>query len=152
MIEIDQSNKVERLQKDTVLALSNQQQYTIVITSSVKRAVFKKLLTIGKSRKHAYLWIFSSGVFLLLKTHLPVIIKRHEIIVIDTEYTGHEGNIKSVILRHCRNAGFNLSAHQIRFEQIGKSSNAHNLAYDVQRGRGKANRKIKQEEIMALMQ
>jgi hypothetical protein len=151
MIEIDQSNKVERLEKDTILALSNQQQYTIVVPSSVKNAVFNKLLTKGKSRKNAYLWIFSAGVFLLLKTRLPLIIKQQEIVVIDTEYTGHEANIKSMILRHCRNAGFNLPSHQIRFAQVGKSSNAHKMAYDVQRGRVDANKKIKQEEIMALM-
>lgn len=151
MIEIDQSNKVERLEKDTILAFSNQRQYAICIPSLVKKQVFLQLQTRGKDRKNVQLWLFSAGVFLLIKPYLPMIIKRCEIIVIDTEYTSHDANIKSMILRHCHNAGLNLSTDQVRFEQIGKSSGAHKLAYDIQRGKAKANKQIRLEEMLELM-
>lgn len=151
MIEIDQSNKTERLEKDTILAFSNQHQYTISIPSSIKRNMLDHLQAKGKDRKNACLWIFSAGVFLLLKPYLPAIIKQHEIIVVDTEYTGHEANIKSMILRHCYSIGLSLPAHQIRFDQIGKSSSAHKAAYNVQRGKAKVDKRIRLEEMLELM-
>ena len=38
-IEIDQSNKIERTEKDTILALSNNEQRAIVIPARIKREV-----------------------------------------------------------------------------------------------------------------
>lgn len=73
-------------------------------------------------------------------------------VVVDTEYTGHEANIKSMILRHCHRVGLRLSPHQLRFDQIGKSSGAHKLAHEIQRGKVSANRQIRLQEILALMQ
>ena len=151
MLEVDQSQKIERMEKDTILAFSNQRQHTICIPASVKRAIFDQLQMRGKDRKNAYLWIFSAGVFLLLKPHLSTIIKQREIIVIDKEYMGKDANIKSMILRHCRNAGFNLPTNRIRFVQIGKSSNAHKAAYEVQKEKGRANKRIKTKEFLDLM-
>lgn len=151
MIEVDQSQKIERMEKDTILAFSNRHQYVIRIPASVKRDMFNRLQIKGKSRKNAYLWIFSAGVFLLLKPYLPTIISQCEVVVIDTEYTGHDANIKDMVLRHCRNAGFNLPKTRIRFAQVGKSSNAHEIAYRVQKGNARANKRIKLKEFLALM-
>lgn len=63
MIEIDQSNKVERFEKDTILAFSTQRQYAICIPSSVKRRLFKQLVDKGKNQKNATVWIFAAGSF-----------------------------------------------------------------------------------------
>lgn len=151
MIEIDQSRKIERMEKDTILAFSNQHQYTICIPASVKREIFNQLQAKGKSKKNSYLWIFSAGLFLLLKPHLSTIIKQHEIIIIDTEYTGQDANIKNMVLRHCHCAEQNLSAHQIRFSQIGKSSNAHKTAYLVHKGKARADKQVRLRELLELM-
>jgi hypothetical protein len=151
MLELDQSNKIERLEKDTILAFSNQHQYAVRIPSSVKRELFNRLRSKGKSRKSAYLWIFSAGVFLLLKPHLSQIIRQQEVVAIDIEYTGQDANIKSMIMRHCYRAGFELPADNIRFVQIGKSSGAHKIAYAVGSGKVNANKRIKIEEFLALM-
>jgi hypothetical protein len=151
MLELDQSNKIERLERDTILALSNQRHYAIRIPSSVKRELFTRLQSKGKSRKNAYLWIFSAGVFLLLKPHLSRIIKQQEVIVIDVEYTGQDANIKSMITRYCRRAGFELQADNIRFARIGKSSGAHKVAHAVQAGKAKVNKRITTEDFLELM-
>lgn len=151
MIEVDQSHKIERMEKDTILSLSNQHRFVVCIPATVKRQVFDQLRAKGKSRKNAYLWIFSAGVFLLLKAHLPAIIKQREIVVIDTEYTGHDANIKNMVLRHCRKSSLDLSANQIRFAQIGKSSNAHKAAYEVQRGKEEVDKQLTLREFLALM-
>lgn len=151
MIEADQSNKIEKMEKDTILAFSNKFQHSIIIPAQVKRRILAKIRTKGKSRKSACLWIFSAGLFLLFRPYLVNVIKRNELIVIDTEYTGHEANIKSMILRHCRKAGFNLQPELIRFSQIGKSSGAHMLAYNVQKGIIKADRRVKFGEFMDLL-
>ena len=151
MIEVDQSQKIERMEKDTILALSNKYHYVIRIPSSVKRNMFQRCLLKGKSRKSAYIWIFAAGVFLLLEPHLPNIIRRQEIIMIDVEYTGQDANIKSMIMRHCYQAGLELTADNIRFAQIGKASGAHKLAYAVQTGKARASKRIGIGDLLALM-
>ncbi len=150
MIEIDQSNKIERLEKDTILAFSNNIQRTIVIPARVKQKMFVRMRKRGMSRKNACIWMFSAGVFLLLKPYLAKIIKRDDLITIDTEYTGQNANIKGMILRHAMNSGFRLQKDRIHFAQIGKSSGAHKLAYHVQQGKTQSDSWIKLEEFLEL--
>ena len=151
MIELDQSCKIERLEKDTVLAFSNRIQHSIVIPARAKRKMLIQLRKKGKSRKNACIWIFAAGVFLLLRPYLAEIIGRDELIIIDTEYTGQNANIKGMILRHAMNSGFKLHKDRINFAQIGKSSGAHELAYHVQRGKTQADSWIKLEEFLELL-
>ncbi|MCA9948910.1 MAG: hypothetical protein KDE48_04650 [Anaerolineales bacterium] len=105
----------------------------------------------GKSRKGACLWIFSAGVFLLLKPYLSEIINRDEPIIIDTEYTGQDANIKGMILRHAMNSGFYLQKDSIIFSQIGRASTAHELAYYVQQGKTQAHFQIRLEDFLDLL-
>jgi hypothetical protein len=151
MDHVDSSNKIERLEKATVLAFSNKSQRAILVPALVKREVFAALQQKGKSRKNAYLWMFTAGLFLLFKPHLAEIIKCHEIIVIDTEYTSHEANIKSMLLRHCWNAGFDLRPEMVSFDQIGIASSAHKLAYSTQQGKSKADCQVCIRDFLKLL-
>ena len=90
-------------------------------------------------------------MFLLLESHLAEIIKHNELIVIDTEYTGHEANIKSMILRHCWNAGLGVRPEMFSFAQIGKSSDAHKLAYSVWQGVVKPDQQVEIREFLRLL-
>ncbi len=151
MIELDQSQKIERFEQDTVLAFANKIQGSLVIPARVKRKMLVRLRRKGKNRKGACLWIFSAGVYLLLKPYLSEIINRNELIIIDTEYTGQDANIKGMILRHVVNSGFNLRKDRIIFAQIGRSSAAHELAYCVQQGRTQAHFRIRLEDFLDLL-
>lgn len=151
MIELDQSGKIERLEKATILAFANRTQRSVEIPSRVKREMLTRLRRKGKNRKNACLWMFSAGVFLLLKPYLAEIIRQNELIAIDTEYTGQNANIKGMILRHTMNAGFKLQKSQIHFTQIGRSSSAHELAYRVQQRKTQADSRIKLEDFLELL-
>lgn len=50
-IEIDQSNKIERTDKDTYLAFSNARALTFVVAAETKRQIVDYLVGKGKSRK-----------------------------------------------------------------------------------------------------
>ncbi len=150
MIEVDQSDKIERLEKDAILAFANKIQRSVVIPARLKRELLTQMRRKGKSRKNACLWMFSAGVFLLLKPYLAEIIKRDDLITIDTEYTGQDANIKGMILRHALNSGFKLQKDRISFAQIGKSSGAHELAYRVQQGKIQADSRIRLERFLEL--
>jgi hypothetical protein len=132
-IEIDQSNKIERTNKDTILAFSDGQSLTILIPAKVKRQVLELLISRGKSRKIAYQMIFAAGLFILLRDYLRVA-TQGEGIVIDMEYSGQEASIKAMLLRHAHNAALAITAERIEFLSVGKESRAHKLAWGVQRG------------------
>ena len=134
-IEVDQSNKVERTEKDTILAFANEQCAALVIPARIKRQALEHLIERGKPRKVAYLMIFAAGLFLLLRDYLAQPRLGGERIIIDTEYSGQEANIRAMLLRHAQRLGLALSSERIIFAQVGKKSNAHNLAWRVQRGK-----------------
>lgn len=134
-IEVDQSNKVERTGKDTFLAFSDGQSFAIVIPAKVKRQALEYLLSQGKTRKIAYLVIFSASLFILLRAYLAQTNPAEERITIDTEYSGQEASIRAMILRYARGEGMAIAAERIVFAQIGKGSKAHDLAWGVQRGK-----------------
>lgn len=143
-IEIDQSGKVEETNKDTVLALSNHIECSILISSSVKKQLLEILRKKKNSDKIIYLQIFSAGLFLLLRPYLEELTE----VIIDTEYQGKEADIKAILKRlfQKQNLKFNF---QLYFKQIGKNSSAHLAAYGVGRSR-KPNKIIKLKEFLSL--
>ena len=150
-IEVDQSNKIERTEKDTILALSNDERRAILIPARVKREAIAWLKRRKKSSKMIYLRLFAAGLFILLRPRLANIIKRGQQIVIDTEYEGHESKIKGMLLRYAHAAGFQLSKEAVSFARVGKSSSAHQTAWQVQRGRLAPDHRVSLNELIELV-
>ena len=63
-IEIDQSGKIEQLNKDTAIAFSNKTQYSVLIQKDVKQKLFK--IYKGKVKELRYR-LFCIGVYFCLK-------------------------------------------------------------------------------------
>ena len=146
-VELDQSGKVERTQTDTVLAFANGQAFAICIPAAVKRSALEKLRRKHKSGTVVYLRLFAAGLYLLVKDHLRAI----NCMVIDTEYTGQEANIRGMLLRLIRRAGVAYSGRQIEFYPVGKDSPAHALAWAVHRGTRKADHVVTEAELNELL-
>ena len=139
-IEIDQSGKIEQLNKDSVIAFSNKTQYSILIPKEVKQEVFR--LHKGKIKELRYR-LFCIGIYYCFRDY----IKEKELITICCEYIGKENLIKSFLLDYLRKSYPMMDSKVIRFGKIGKSSNAHAVAIDVFRGNRKPNKILSLIEV-----
>jgi hypothetical protein len=150
-IEVDQSNKVERTNKDTILAFADGQSAALIIPAQVKRQAFKRLRAMGKTPMLAGLMVFAAGVILLLRDYLRQRGNPGETIIIDTEYTGQDANIRGMLLRDARILGLTLDAARVVFRPIGKGSGAHKLAWGIQRGKGTAGYSVTLQDLERLL-
>lgn len=139
-IEVDQSGKIEQLNKDSVIAFSNKNQYSVLIPKEVKREVFKTYK--GKVKELRYR-LFCIGVYFCLRDY----IKEKELITICCEYVGKENLIKSFLLDYLRKDYPAVDPKIIRFGEIGKNSNAHAVAIDVYRGNRRPNKILSLSEV-----
>ncbi|MEK6983476.1 MAG: hypothetical protein AABX33_02800 [Nanoarchaeota archaeon] len=139
-IEVDQSGKIEQLDKNTVIAFSNKNQYSVLITKEIKKDIFN--LYKGKVKDLRYR-LFCIGIYYCLKDY----IKEKELITICFEYQGKENLIKSFLLDYLRGDNAKIDPKIIRFGVIGKHSNAHAVAIDVFRGNRKPNKILPLNEI-----
>lgn len=139
-IEIDQSGKIEQLNKDSVIAFSNKNQYSVLIPKEVKQEVYK--LYKGRIKELRYR-LFCMGVYYCLKDY----IKEKELITICCEYTGKENLVKSLLLGYLRKDYARIDPKIIRFGVIGKKSNAHSVAIDVFRGNRRPNKILSLNEV-----
>lgn len=149
-VEVDQSGKVERTHTDTFLAFSDGLHHVICIPAQVKRAgqaTLRARRRRRKSKKSIYMRLFAVGLFLLLKDHLADLGQ----IIIDTEYTGRESEIKGMLLELTRCIKPDYPAERITFQRIGKRSSAHNLAWETHRGRRKPDHTVTEEELLNLL-
>lgn len=149
-VEVDQSGKIERTHTDTFLAFSDGLHYVICIPARVKRlgqAALRAKWRRRESKKSIYIRLFAVGLFLLLKDHLADLGQ----IVIDTEYTGRESDIKGMLLELIRFSEPDYPAECITFQRIGKRSSAHNLAWEAHRGKRKPDNTITKEELLDLL-
>ncbi|MBM4467380.1 MAG: hypothetical protein FJ014_17800 [Chloroflexi bacterium] len=146
-IKVDQSGKIERTQRNTALALSNEIQYTVLFLAVEKRKTVTQLRQRGESGKTLYLKIFAAALFLLLEDHLDQL----DEVVIDPEYPGKEAQIRELLLNHIWKVAPSFPRVRIVFRQIGKKSPAHRKALAVYRGDVKADRKIKTRDILRLL-
>ena len=145
-IEIDQSGKIETPHL-TALAYANGQQYAIVIPTRVKREVIGRLRARGLSRSLAAIRMFAAALWLLLHDVIDMATE----ITIDTEYIGHEADIKAALLRLAWQRGSKIEAHRILFSAIGKKSGAHKRAIGVYRGEISADRVITVGDLLAVL-
>ena len=139
-IEVDQSGKIEQLNKDTSIAFSNKNQYCILIPKELKQEIFK--IYRGKVKDLRYR-LFCIGVYFCLRDY----IKEKELITICWEYQGKDNLIKSFLLNHLRKNYQQIDPKIIRFGKIGKSSNAHAVAIDVYRGNRRPNKILSLKEV-----
>ena len=143
MYEIDQSNKIE-CSGDTVLALSNDEEYTIRIPAREKRAAMAYLAYRRRgSRKFKLLRLFAAALYYLLQ-RLP----QGEQVTIDTEYPGHEQDIRSALLNLLWRDDPDFDADRITFWYVGKKSPAHRKALAVYRGEVRADRILKADDLL----
>ena len=138
--QIDQSGKIEDTSKDTVLALSNDIVFSLLIPRYVKRRLQKIFRNSGQPRIFV-LVVFSAGLSLLLKKSNPK--KR---VIIDREYYGKEGDIKKYLNEMLSNA---KNTPPFAFQRIGKASRAHFLAKTTAQGKNKPNFKATLEDLIA---
>lgn len=146
-VEVDQSGKVEVFTDDTVLAFSDGIAHTILIPARVKRAGVQTLRLRGFDRKLTTLYLFVAGLYLLLRNHLD----RINLIIIDLEYAGREATIKARLLEQIRRVHPYFRDDRILFRRIGKRSRAHHQAWQVYRGRAKADCVIQEAEFISAL-
>ncbi|PIU03363.1 hypothetical protein COT44_04045 [Candidatus Shapirobacteria bacterium CG08_land_8_20_14_0_20_39_18] len=126
--EIDQSGKIEQTSIDTVIAITNSNQYALIFNKTNKRRL-----------------VFSILIALIIKKAGI----KHKVII-DNEYLGHEKFIAERINKTLEDLKIN-NLPSIQFGHIGKTSKAHNLARKVGNRKIKADMNIRLEEIGALL-
>lgn len=123
--EVDQSGKVEQTNKITIVPFSNDKNSSISLSSSDKRNLESIYRQAGKGKIFP-IQVFTALVYLLIEKYSL----EDRIIVIDTEYPGHANLIRSYVVQLANKLKkIELLAENLRFEQVGKSSNAHLTAY-----------------------
>lgn len=123
-IEIDQSGKIENTNVDTVVAYTNHEQRSILLSAREKRIIQHIYRDAGKPHIFVYR-TFALLIFLLVRDRLEQI----QEIIIDDEYPGWHFMIKNFILQQIRVVIADFDKHSINFQCIGKKSLAHNKAY-----------------------
>ena len=118
--------------------MSNDRNFTIKLLSKDKRLI-QSIFRL-KNRHKVFIYLtFSALVFLILNEVKPT-----TKVVIDKEYPGNEKLIKAMVV----NMGCEV---KFDFALVGKSSNAHNLAYRTFKEIIRTNKVIKLEEILKLI-
>lgn len=147
IVEVDQSGKVEKTNRHTVLALSDGIRYTILVPAAAKQTAMQNLRDRGKSRQMATLLTFSACLFLLLRGHIDQL----EQILIDVEYPSKDAIIRGSLLYHFHRHRIRVHKDQIVFRQVGRNSPAHELALAVYRGEQEPDREVRQEELLEVL-
>lgn len=145
-VEVDQSGRNDKTDKDTVLAMANARSYSILISASEKRRVLASLRKLKPrwSRSYINVTVFATLVYLLLRDH----IEKLEVVAIDQEYPGHEPLIKDWVMRMCRRQGIAIHKDQIYFDQVGKKSPAHKLAWGVYNKHIKPDKVVTADDVL----
>lgn len=143
-IEIDQSGKVEKTNRATVIAFSNHITKAVIIPASVKRECIE-ILRRGDRNKQTFVFqIFAAGIFCLIEEYIHQL----QVIVIDTEYPGRDGDIKGMLLNAILLLRPDFPKHSITFRQVGKKSGSHFKAYGVFTGKQRAEQTLTVEDLL----
>lgn len=121
-VEVDVSGAVAQTAVASVFAYSNGKNYSILISSKIKRLALEhfRLFSEKKFHKTFYFKLYISGLIILFSS-----LSGNYDIVLDTELYGQDENIKGELKKILENK-VNLS-----FKQIGRKSPAHFLAKGV---------------------
>lgn len=143
-VQIDQSGKIEQTNLDTIIALSNEVKYAIVLKKKTKRLLQLFFRKQKKPRMFIYI-TFAALVAIILKETQP-----KTKVKIDMEYFGHQDILKKQILEHLNNLKFNKKLN-FEFGFVGKSSPAHGLASKVAVKKRKPNKIVGLYEIIKVI-
>ena len=139
-IEVDQSGKIEQLNKDTYIALSNHLQYCIKLPKKIKQEIIYENKT---KIKQIIQKLFSICLFYCLKDYLD----KAELIILDIEYPGWEPFIKRELVNIIKNDYHSFDRDIIIFDLITKNSKAHKVALKSFREEEKPNKILSKEDI-----
>jgi hypothetical protein len=143
IIEVDQSGKIEQTRLDTVVALSNEYQYAVLLPKSLKKKIIRKY----RKERQIILKLFVVCLYYLLKDYL----KTDCVIIIDNEYEGKQNYIKSSLLQIIRQKIPDFDKSLLKIMHVTKQSKAHKVAVDVIRGHSKPQMRLTGKHIMSLL-
>ena len=143
-IEIDQSGKIELLSQDTIIACSNDNQYSIKIPKKIKQDIYYNHKNKISQLKYK---LFCIGVYYCIEKFLA----KSKLITIDDEYHGRNNLVKSILISYIKEGYINFDEKLIKFSQITKNSNAHHVAIETFRGEHKPNDILTEEKIWRLL-
>lgn len=135
--QIDQSGKIEQTSLDTIIALSNDRRYCVLLPKKVKRLLQEDF------RRHKRPRMFIYDTFSALIAIILLRVKPASPVFIDKEYPSNEGLIKARVLELMSKVSPEYTP-EVEFTLVGKSSPAHLLAAKV------GNKKIQADEIITL--
>jgi hypothetical protein len=92
--------------------------------------------------------LLSRVLFLLLEEWVDHL----DNVLIDTEYQGKEGLIKTLLLAHLQHHQVDTANFHIHFGYIGKRAQVHQVAIDTFRGQRPPDRIIREEELLRLLE
>lgn len=144
--QIDQSQKIEQTEKDTVLACSwkEDHNYTLLLKRQDKRllqAIFRKT---NRPKLFPYLTL-SALIALVIKA-----VKPESSVTIDNEYMGYETLILEQTKRHLESLKLKPIPH-LTISHIGKLSPAHTAATNITVRHRKPSVTTNPEEILRLI-
>lgn len=146
-VEIDQSGKVEITRVPTVLAYANHESYAILIPATTKRQWLQYVRTTYTRPEYHYTRIFSACVFLLIEDR----VETFDSVLIDTEYPGKDGLIKSMVIGYLRKFNKDYSRLRLHFGFVGKRAKVHEVAIETYRGNRPPNRIITMQDVLRVM-
>jgi hypothetical protein len=139
-LEIDQSVRIEELNKDTILGIANKEaRFTVIVPKKAKRALYEKFRCQGKPKKFAP-YVFAISISEALRK-APF---KSSDIVIDIEYPGYEQEIIKIIKQQ-------YPEIEVYFTTIGKKSPAHFVAYGVNIKKIKADYRINSTRLLSIL-
>lgn len=145
-IEIDQSGKIEKTNKSTIIAFSNGVSSSVLVKAKDKQELQKFFRKMGKGRVFVYN-VFAILIFILIRPHLNQI----DQVIIDDEYTGQSYLIKNFLMQNIKKDNPNFTARSILFRNIGRKSKAHLEAYGVALNKRKAAKVISAREVLKFL-
>jgi hypothetical protein len=146
IIEVDQSNKIERTGKDTVIGIgTKKKRFAAIVSRKIKRRLQIEFREAGQPRLFVYR-TFIAAVVLTLQYSTW---KNISDVVIDIEYSGHERRLRSIFLEMW--ARFSDSIPEVSFRLIGRQSPAHDACYEVTIGKRRADKVLNLGELKYLV-
>ncbi|MBI4226067.1 hypothetical protein HY612_03040 [Candidatus Roizmanbacteria bacterium] len=133
--EIDMSGKIEQTQWDTIIALSNDIEYAIVLSKRTKRHLQTLFRNLNTPRMFIYK-TFAALISLIFKE-----VKLKSKVIIDLEYFGHQDLLKTQILEYVNQLKIRVTPI-FEFGFVGKNSHSHILAEQVAYKKRKRIRKL----------
>jgi hypothetical protein len=83
---------------------------------------------------------------------LKEIAEQITLVIIDGEYEGHEATIRGRLLQLLREAGLQVHTDAIAFGSVGKKSEAHYLAWRVNKGEISPDHRVTLSELLEILQ